>query len=130
MPKTKILPWSTWDATLEHMGEWLLVGAIASIGLPAIPGIICLLAILLFFSLRQTSEPDTEIKNLVELRDKKKAKSLSKEEEIALSKYEAGLFIYPPKRNLKCYWVGVIFWLCSLIYLIGWTGCHCKNWFP
>ena len=118
MPRTRALPWEKWYPILSRFSEWLVLISIACIGLPPAPGIVSLLLGLFYFE----SKPDNHCAELTRywtLKHKSAKTPLTKEEEIELSEYEAGLVLLEkPKFDEKHYWIGFGMWSGSLFYLM------------
>lgn len=137
MQKTALDPCSEWSEVLDRMGEWLLVGSIAAIGLPAVPGAISLIALLIFFSLRDQNRHPAGVRgihaidhqDLDELEDIDNIHPINFED-LELAKLSPEQVPRQTRRSHATYTVGWVFWIASMIYLIGFKGLYCHDWIP
>ncbi len=115
MPRTKALPWEKWYPILARFSEWTVLVSISAMALPPIIGIIAVMTGVWYFE----SKPESKLEEFAFYWGLKRKKNLTKEEEIQLSEYEAGLAILEkPKHDSKSFWIGYGIMMGSMGYLV------------
>jgi hypothetical protein len=114
-----------WSTAADRMGEWLVVGSIASVGLDAAPGVVSLLCLMVFFFIRRQNQRPARLERYIKL---KESKQRSIEEEIELLRLGQLIELARPGRGITAFTFGYVFWAGSLVYELLVKGILHHHW--
>jgi hypothetical protein len=119
------IPWFSWDDVLERFGKWLLVGSMIAASLPAIPGLLGCITLLVIFASEKQNQAHPLIRRYNELRKKRWR---TEEEESEFKAYVRWNKKHRRRPSAKAGILGYIFWILVVIYLIGIKGFARNQW--